>query len=132
MAARGIDAIEQGGNSPTAAGLIVKQAREIGFTGKIIRTGGPATQEIINVASAEAAEGMFVHTPINPELASTKAYADLYAASYKHAMNGFSPAFYDGTHMLFEAMKRAGTVTDHDAVRKSITRQSVVSGKSVA
>jgi branched-chain amino acid transport system substrate-binding protein len=120
MAARGIDAIELDGNSPTTAGLIVKQAREIGFTGKIIRTGGPATQEIINVASADAAEGMFVHTPINPELASTKAYADLYAASYKHAMNGFSPAFYDGTNMLFEAMKRAGTVTDTDAVRKAM------------
>lgn len=120
MAARGIDAIELDGNSPTTAGLIVKQAREIGFTGKIIRTGGPATQEIVNVAGVEAAEGMFVHTPINPELASTKAYADLYAASYKHAMNGFSPAFYDGTNMLFEAMKRAGTVTDTDAVRKAM------------
>lgn len=120
IAARGVDAIELDGNSPTTAGLIVKQAREIGFTGKIVRTGGPATQEIINVAGAQAAEGMFVHTPINPELSSTKAYADLYAASYKHAMNGFSPAFYDGTNMLFEAMKRAGTVTDTDAVRKAM------------
>lgn len=120
IAARGVDAIELDGNSPTTAGLIVKQAREIGFTGKIVRTGGPATQEIINVAGAQAAEGMFVHTPINPELPSTKAYADLYAASYKHAMNGFSPAFYDGTNMLFEAMKRAGTVTDTDAVRKAM------------
>src|SRR3546814_8203582 len=35
-------------------------------------------------------------------------------------MNGFSPAFYDGTNMLFEAMKRAGTVTDTDAVRKAM------------
>ena len=120
IAARGVDAIELDGNSPTTAGLIVKQAREIGFTGKIVRTGGPATQEIINVAGAEASEGMFVHTPINPELPSTKAYADLYAASYKNAMNGFSPAFYDGTNMLFEAMKRAGTVTDTDAVRKAM------------
>src|SRR5690606_18067988 len=86
MAARGIDTIELDGNSPTTAGLIVKQAREIGFTGKIVRTGGPATQEIVNVAGVESAEGMFVHTPINPELPSTKAYADLYAANYKHTM----------------------------------------------
>lgn len=120
MAARGIDAIELDGNSPTTAGLIVKQAREIGFTGKIVRTGGPATQEIINVAGAEASEGLFVHTPINPDLPSTKAYIDLYTSTYKHAMNGFSPAFYDGTRMLFEAMKRAGTVTDTDAVRKAL------------
>lgn len=120
MTARGIDTIELDGNSPTTAGLIVKQAREIGFDGKIVRTGGPATQEIVNVAGAEYAEGMFVHTPINPERPSTKAYMDLYAANYKHPMNGFSPAFYDGTRMLFEAMRRAGSVTDTDAVRKQL------------
>ncbi|MFC3338858.1 ABC transporter substrate-binding protein [Paracandidimonas soli] len=120
MSARGIDTIELDGNSPTTAGLIVKQAREIGFTGKIVRTGGPATQEIVNVAGQESAEGMFVHTPINPELPSTKAYSDLYAANYKHAMNGFSPAFYDGTNMLFEAMRRAGSVTDTEAIAKEM------------
>jgi len=117
MMARGIDAIELDGNSPGTAGLVVKQARELGFEGKIVRTGGPATQEIASVAGKEAVEGMFVHTPIDPALASTKAYTDLYAQQYKHAMNGFSPAFYDGTRMLFEAMRRAGTVEDTDRVR---------------
>lgn len=122
MMAGGIDAIELDGNSPTTAGLIVKQARELGFNGKIVRTGGPATQEIVNVAGKKATEGLLVHTPIDPDLASTKAYADLYAAKYKHAMNGFSPAFYDGTNMLFEAMRRAGTVTDTDRVREELAK----------
>lgn len=122
MMARGIDAIELDGNSPTTAGLIVKQARELGFEGKIVRTGGPATQEIVNVAGQEAAEGMFVHTPIDADLPSTKAYAERYAAMYKHAMNGFSPAFYDGTNMLFEAMRRAGTVTDTVKVRDELEK----------
>jgi len=58
--ASGVDAIELDGNSPTTAGLIVKQAREIGYTGLIIRTGGPATQEIVNVAGKDAAEGLIV------------------------------------------------------------------------
>ena len=57
MLARGIDAIELDGNSPTTAGLIVKQAREIGFTGKIVRTGGPSTQEIVNVAAPMRPKG---------------------------------------------------------------------------
>ncbi|SSW63191.1 ABC transporter substrate-binding protein [Achromobacter agilis] len=117
MMARGIDAIELDGNSPTTAGLIVKQARELGFEGRIVRTGGPATQEIVNVAGKQATEGMLVHTPIDPDLAATKAYAERYAAKYKHPMNGFSPAFYDGTLMLFEAMRRAGTVEDTERVR---------------
>lgn len=122
MMARGIDAIELDGNSPTTAGLIVKQARELGFEGRIVRTGGPATQEIVNVAGKAATEGMLVHTPIDPELPETKAYAERYAAKYKHAMNGFSPAFYDGTNMLFEAMRRAGTVEDTDRVRVELEK----------
>ena len=120
MMARNIDAIELDGNSPTTAGLIVKQARELGYEGKIVRTGGPATQEIINVAGKEATQGMFVHAPLDPELASTRAYADLYEAKYKSPMNGFSPAFYDGVNMLFEAMRQAGTVTDTDKVREKM------------
>ncbi|MNS63869.1 Leucine-, isoleucine-, valine-, threonine-, and alanine-binding protein precursor [compost metagenome] len=122
MMARGIDAIELDGNSPTTAGLIVKQARELGFEGRIVRTGGPATQEIVNVAGKQATEGMLVHTPIDPELPATQAYAARYAAKYKHPMNGFSPAFYDGTNMLFEAMRRAGTVDDTDRVRAEMEK----------
>ncbi|MEI2416371.1 ABC transporter substrate-binding protein [Orrella sp. JC864] len=128
MMARGIDAIELDGNSPATAGLVVKQARELGFEGKIVRTGGPATQEIASVAGKEAVEGMFVHTPIDTELASTKAYIELYGQRYKHAMNGFSPAFYDGTRMLFEAMRRAGTVQDTDRVREELEKLSGFEG----
>lgn len=122
MFARGIDAIELDGNSPATAGLIVKQARELGFKGKIIRTGGPATADIVNVAGKAATEGMFVHTPLNPGLPSTKAYMDAYQAKYKSPMNGFSPSFYDGTNMMFEAMRRAGTVTDSEKVRDEMAK----------
>ncbi len=122
MFARGIDAIELDGNSPATAGLIVKQARELGFKGKIIRTGGPATADIVNVAGKAATDGMFVHTPLNPTLPSTKAYMDAYQAKYKSPMNGFSPSFYDGTNMMFEAMRRAGTVTDTDKVRDEMAK----------
>ena len=128
MLARGIDAIELDGNSPATAGLIVKQARELGFTGRIVRTGGPATQEIINVAGKGATQGMFVHAPVDPQLPSTQAYAALYAAKYKHPMNGFSPAFYDGTNLLFEAMRRTGTVDDTDKVRAELERISGFQG----
>lgn len=122
MFARGIDAIELDGNSPATAGLIVKQARELGFKGNIIRTGGPATADIVNVAGKSPTEGMFVHTPINPSIPSTRVYMDDYAAKYKTAMNGFSPSFYDGTNMLFEAMRRAGTVSDSDKVRDEMAK----------
>jgi len=123
-----VDAIELGGNSPTTAGLILKQARELGFSGTIIHTGGPATQEIVNVAGKQAAEGLLEHTPINPALASVKAYIERYVAKYKQPMNGFSPAFYDGTRMMFDAMRKAGSVTDSDKVRLELEKIKTFSG----
>jgi branched-chain amino acid transport system substrate-binding protein len=118
--AKGVDAIELDGNAPGTAGLIVKQARELGFKGHIIRSGGPATTEIVNVAGAGATNGMLVNTPIDPANAEVKAYAERYFGKYKKRMNGFSPAFYDGTRMLFQAMGQAGSTTDTDKVRVAL------------
>lgn len=115
----GVDAIELDGNSPTTAGQIVQQARDIGFEGVIVRTGGPATQEIVNVAGKEAAEGLFVHSGIDPSIASLKAYIDRFEKNYGD-MNGFSPYFYDGVKMLFQAMQAAGTVEDTAKVRDAL------------
>jgi branched-chain amino acid transport system substrate-binding protein len=58
MLARGIDTVELDGNSPSTAGLIVKQARELGCKGRFVRTGGPATAEILSVAGKDSSEGI--------------------------------------------------------------------------
>lgn len=115
MLAEGVDAIELDGNSPQTAGLIVKQARELGFDGPIIRTGGDATAEIIDVAGVEAANNLYVHQAINPHDPEIQAYRARYEADYAGTMNAFSPFFYTGTKMVFAAMEAAGT-TDADAV----------------
>lgn len=118
--ASGVDAIELDGNSPTTAGQIVQQARDIGFDGVIIRTGGPATQEIVNVAGEAATEGMFVHAAIDPSDPKMKEYITRFEDTFGQSMNGFSPFFYDGTHLLFEAMQDAGTVEDSAKVRDAL------------
>ncbi len=117
---QGVDAIELDGNSPVTAGQIVQQARDIGFDGIIVRTGGPATQEIVNVAGEAATEGMFVHSAFNPEVESAAAYEQRYTQTYNSPMNGFSPFFYDGTKMLLAAISEAGTVDDTDAVKTAL------------
>lgn len=122
MLARGVDAIDLNGISPTTAGLVVKQARELGFKGRIVRTGGPATAELVKVAGKAATEGLIVHAPIDASQSSTKAYLDLYQAKYQVVPNGFSPSFYDGTSMLFEAIRRAGSVSDTEKVSEELAR----------
>ncbi|HSV81756.1 MAG TPA: ABC transporter substrate-binding protein [Ramlibacter sp.] len=128
LLARGIDTIELDGNSPGTAGLIAKQARELGFKGKIVRTGGPATAELVNVAGKEVTEGMMVHAVLDLSAPATSAYIDTYTAKYKSAPNGFSPSFYDFTNMLFEAMRRAGSVSDPNKVRLELEKLSGYSG----
>ncbi len=118
--ATGVDTIELDGNSPATAGLIVRQARELGFKGLIVRSGGPATAEIVAVAGKDAAEGMLVNTPIDPANKAVQDYSARYSKKYGKRMNGFSPAFYDGTHMLFAAMQQAGTVTDSERVKNAL------------
>lgn len=126
----GADAIELNINAPASAGLIVKQARELGFKGPIVRTGGPATQDIVNVAGAAASEGMMVHSLVDPNMESTKAYMTKYRAAYSHAMNGFSPAFYDATRMMLEAIARSGTISDTTAAAAELEKISGFPGAS--
>ncbi|ARP86558.1 ABC transporter substrate-binding protein [Bordetella genomosp. 9] len=121
MMASGIDAIDLNGDPPDMAGLIVKQARELGFKGPIVRNGGPGTPEIVAVAG-KAAEGVMVSSLTDSGNQAVNAYAKRYQDKYKRKMNGFSPAFYDGTHMLFVAMQKAGTVTDTQRVREELER----------
>jgi branched-chain amino acid transport system substrate-binding protein len=128
-----VDAIELSGMSPTTAGLVVKQSRELGFTGLIVRTGGPATQEIINVAGKQAAEGLYLHSPTNPSDPVLVAFKKKFETTYKHPMNGFAPFFYDGFNMMLQAMRNAKTVDDTIKVRDamaSLKNYQGVLGKS--
>lgn len=118
--AGGADAIELDGNSPQTAGLIVKQARELGWDKPIIRTGGDATADIIAIAGKKLAEGVYVHQPIDPSKPETKGYIDRWNAAFKTEMNGFSPFFYVNLKMLFEGMKTVGGVEDTTKVRDAM------------
>jgi branched-chain amino acid transport system substrate-binding protein len=115
--AQNIDVFELDGNSPQTAGLLVKQLRELGFRGPIIRTGGDATADILKIAGAAATENVYVHQPVDPSSPAMAGYIERFETRYKVPMNAFSPFFYANVHMMFAAMQKAGTVTDTDKVR---------------
>lgn len=120
------DAVELGGNSPTTAGLILKQARELGYRGPVFVTGGDVAAEMIKVAGKEAAEGTYVHLPIDTNLPDTAAYVARFKAKYGPNMNGFSPFFYAGLQMLFASMQKAGTITDTTKISTTLEGMSDV------
>ena len=118
--AQNIDAFELNGNSPQTAGLLVKQLRELGFKGPVIRTGGDATADLLKIAGKEATDNVYVHQSINPDSAAIQEYTRRFETKYKVPLNAFSPFFYANVQMLFAAMQKAGTVTDPDKVREAM------------
>ena len=119
LMAAGVKGIDLSGNSPATAGLIVKQAREAGFTGPIINTGGESTRDIINVAG-NAAEGLYVHLPADVTSPEIKGLAEKFQAKYGIPMNAPAAAQYAAAQMLFKAIQKAGKISDIPAVAKAL------------
>jgi branched-chain amino acid transport system substrate-binding protein len=119
MMAQKVDAFEFDGNSPGDAGLQLKQIRQAGFKGHVMQVGGPAIDEIMEIAGP-AAEGFMSYdifdwdTPIGKKLRA--AYEKKHG---KGIINAFVPAFYHCTFLVVEAIKRADS-TDTTKVRAAM------------
>ena len=122
LMAAGIDGFDINFNAPGEAGLMVKQARQIGFDKTIFQMGGPSVPEIIEVAGKQA-EGFISYEMVDFDQPSVVAFVKAYEAKYgKGIMNSQTPAFYNATKILFEAIRRAGTVEDTTKVRDAVEK----------
>jgi branched-chain amino acid transport system substrate-binding protein len=116
------DVIEVGTSSPATSGLIVRQGREMGFTGRFIKNGGPGPRDIAVAAGKEAAEGMINYLIADPTNPGYHRLVEEYKKEKGAEPNDIFINFYDATQVLFAAMQKAGTVTDSDAVRQAIAQ----------
>lgn len=114
-----VDAIDLDGTSPVTAGLIVKQSRELGFKGAIIRTGNESTDDIMKVAGKAASEGLYVHTPANLKDPHVAPYKKRFEDKYKIGMPAGSVLMYASIKVLFAAMQKAGTAEDTAKIVKA-------------
>lgn len=122
------DLIELDTTPPGTAGLIIRQAREMGYQGMFSKIGGPGVPEIVDAAGKEFAEGTIVYVAADTENPKYAEMEEAYAEIYPPPMNAFNVFFYDAAHMLFEAMQRAGTVDDTDAVRAELVAMAPYEG----
>jgi branched-chain amino acid transport system substrate-binding protein len=119
MMAQKVDAFEFDGNSPGDAGLMLKQIRQAGFKGRVFQVGGPAVDEIIEIAGP-AAEGFMTYDFVDWDMPKAKVLREAYIAKYgKGIISPFMPAFYHGVYMVAEAIKRAGSI-ETDKVRSAM------------
>lgn len=115
--------IDLGSTSPATAGLIVRQARELGYKGLLVKSSGPSVKDIVAGAGKDAAEGM-----INLLYVDTgkDSYQRL-AAAYRKKDVGQEPnemivTFYDATNVLLHAIQKAGNVSDTAKVASAFAR----------
>jgi branched-chain amino acid transport system substrate-binding protein len=118
--ATGVDVLELDSNAPAESGLLLKQARQLGFKGVILQTGGPSMEENMAVAGP-LAEGFITFDFLDPDNALAKQFAETYAKTYPGVLSPWAPVIYNATRLLFEAMRRANSV-DVDAVRQELPK----------
>lgn len=116
------DLIDVGTAPPGSAGLIVRQARELGYKGHIVKIGGSGPRQIIEGAGKEAAEGVINYLPADEQNPGYKRLSDAYNAMSGNQMNPLLVNWYDGAYILMAAIQAAGTVSDTDKVREALTK----------
>ncbi len=114
------DIIELGTSSPATAGLIVRQARELGYQGRFIKIGGPGPRDIVAGAGVANAEGVLNFLLADRSSDGYKRLAEEYRKRNGHEVNEIMFGFYDAARILFAAIQKAGTISDTDKVRQAI------------
>src|SRR5499427_3935933 len=107
-------------------GLILKQARELGFKGAKGWTAGTNPFTIIGVAGKEAAEGVWSPANINVKgdhvSAAVKKFGETYEKQYGEVPGVIAVANYAAFDVFTQAMQRAGSV-DTERVLDVLTKE---------
>ena len=98
---------------------MLKQIRQAGFKGQVMQIGGPAVDEIIEIAGP-AAEGFLSYDIFDWETPIGKKLREAYEKKYgKGIINAFMPAFYHTVYLLIEAIKRADSIDTDQSARRA-------------
>jgi branched-chain amino acid transport system substrate-binding protein len=109
---KGPDVIELDGTAPGDAGLIVKQARQLGYKNLIVQTGGPGIEQVMNVAG-KLAEGFLSYNIFDPDDPNPEVQAFIKAfkkKGYPGVINPYCPVMYNAAMMFFDTIEKANTL----------------------
>lgn len=106
-----------GASEPT--GLVIKQARELGFKGGFVIMDQAKLDEIARVTGGlDALDGAIGVLPVSyDESAPAQSFVKRYKATHQDAPSSEAELNYIALYIVAEAMKKAGTTTDAKAIR---------------
>jgi branched-chain amino acid transport system substrate-binding protein len=120
MLTQGIDLLDLNSNAPGEAGLLLKQARQVGFKKMIWQVGGPSVDEVAAIGGP-LANGFLSYDVFDFNDPSAKAFIDTYRAKWSGVINAQTPGWYNSTKILFKALQEAGSL-DTDKVREALIK----------
>jgi branched-chain amino acid transport system substrate-binding protein len=120
MMTRNVDIFDLDSNAPGDAGLMLKQARQLGYKGVIIQTGGPGIEEIIKVAGP-LSEGFLSYDIFDPKLPEVQDFLKAYKAKYEGPLLSLTPIYYNAMGILLDAMRQADSI-DAEKVRAQLEK----------
>ena len=129
------EAIDLGSSSPATAGLIVRQARELGYKGRFVQTGGAGWLEVVEAAGKEAAAGLVNVLYTDTSTPGFKTLAAAYEKKTGHRANELIAPYYDGWRLVLAAIEKAGDVNDTTKVAdafKTVLPMSSVQGAEMS
>jgi branched-chain amino acid transport system substrate-binding protein len=101
------DAVFHGGMDATG-GLMLKQARELGFKAHFAFGDGACTEEMAQLAGASG-EGLACSQAGLPASAASKEFLDAFTAKFGPTKL-YAPFFYDAANVVIEAMRQADSI----------------------
>ena len=108
---------------------ILKKMREMGMNQPVLGDNGFVSPELGRMAGS-AADNVYVSSMWSAERKDAKVqnFVDAYTKKYGHAPDQFAASAYDGVYMAVDAMKRAGSTTDHKKIRDALARMKDFKG----
>ena len=106
------DVIDLGSTPPAITGLVVRQIRDQGYKGLIIKTAAPSPYEIIASAGKAAAEGMIVNLFADQSNPGWKELSARYQKAIGQVPNEMLVPMYDGAKALLRAVELSGDPDD--------------------
>ncbi len=103
-------------------GLIIKQLRQAGYTGKIMVADGSVDQKLIQIAGQNNAQGVFATMTQTPQtIPNGQAWIDKYKKAFHADPGPYSTQAYDAVRVAAEAMKNANS-TDGKAIADALMK----------
>lgn len=110
MVSEDVDLFDLNSNAPGEAALLLRQAREIGYTGRVLQAGGAGVAEIVEAVGPHA-EGFLKYDVVDLDDPALEDFTTLYREKHPDGpINGLAPEYYSMAQTLFEAIRRVDSL----------------------